>query len=131
MLANASTPREGSVATTVLWPRASSSASSRPIMRDNSVMDDLELEIKQLIVTVLKLDGLQPVAIDSVEPLFVEGLGLDSIDALELGVAIRKKYSVTFDAEKEDVKRHFLNVRNLAQFVRSQQERNDGHAITR
>ena len=100
-------------------------------MRGNSVMDDLEFEIKQLIVTVLKLEGLQPVAIDSVEPLFVEGLGLDSIDALELGVAIRKKYSVTFDAEKEDVKRHFLNVRNLAQFVRSQQERNDGHAITR
>jgi acyl carrier protein len=93
-------------------------------------MNDLELEIKQLIVKVLKLEGLQPAAIDSVEPLFVEGLGLDSIDALELGVAIRKKYSVTFDAVKEDVKRHFLNVRNLAQFVRSQQERSDGHTIT-
>jgi acyl carrier protein len=94
-------------------------------------MNDLELEIKQLIVKVLKLEGLQPAAIDSVEPLFVEGLGLDSIDALELGVAIRKKYSVTFDAVKEDVKHHFLNVRNLAQFVRSQQERSDGHTVTR
>jgi len=93
-------------------------------------MNDLELEIKQLIVKVLKLEGLQPAAIDSIEPLFVEGLGLDSIDALELGVAIRKKYSVTFDAVKEDVKRHFLNVRNLAQFVRSQQERSDGHTVT-
>ena len=94
-------------------------------------MDDLELEIKQLIVTVLKLEGLQPASIDSIEPLFVEGLGLDSIDALELGVAIRKKYSVAFDAVKEDLKRHFLNVRNLAQFVRSQQERSDGDAVTR
>jgi len=94
-------------------------------------MNDLELEIKQLIVKVLKLEGLQPAAIDSVEPLFVEGLGLDSIDALELGVAIRKKYSVTFDAVKEDVKRHFLNVRNLAQFVRSQQERSHDHTVAR
>jgi acyl carrier protein len=94
-------------------------------------MDDLELEIKKLIVTALKLEGLQPAAIDSVEPLFVEGLGLDSIDALELGVAIRKKYCVTFDAAKDDVKRYFLNVRNLAQFVRSQQEKSDGGAVTR
>jgi acyl carrier protein len=94
-------------------------------------MDDLELEIKQLIVTVLRLEGLQPASIDSVEPLFVEGLGLDSIDALELGVAIRKKYTVAFDAPKEDVKRHFLNVRNLAQFVRSHQEKSDGGAVTR
>ena len=94
-------------------------------------MDDLELEIKQLIVRVLKLEGLQPASIDSVEPLFVEGLGLDSIDALELGVAIRKKYGVAFDAAKEDLKRHFLNVRNLAQFVRSQQEGSDGDAVTR
>ena len=94
-------------------------------------MNDLELEIKQLIVKVLKLEGLQPAAIDSVEPLFIEGLGLDSIDALELGVAIRKKYRVTFDGVKEDLKRHFLNVRNLAEFVRSQQERSDGEAVTR
>ena len=94
-------------------------------------MHDLELEIKQLIVAVLKLEGLRPAAIDSVEPLFIEGLGLDSIDALELGVAIRKKYRVTFDGVKEDLKRHFLNVRNLAEFVRSQQERSDGEAVTR
>jgi acyl carrier protein len=94
-------------------------------------MDDLEFEIKQLIVTVLKLEGLQPASIDSVAPLFVEGLGLDSIDALELGVAIRKKYSVAFDAAKDDMKRHFLNVRNLAQFVRSHQEKSDGGAVTR
>src|SRR5262249_57544967 len=106
----ASMPRDGPAAVTVLWAGARSSGSSRRTMRGNSVMDNLELEIKQLIVTVLKLEGLQPVAIDSVEPLFVEGLGLDSIDALELGVAIRKKYSVTFDAGKEDVRRHCLNV---------------------
>ena len=85
-------------------------------------MNDLEQEIKQLIVSVLKLEGLDPASIDSVEPLFVDGLGLDSIDALELGVAIRKKFGVTFDKAGDDVKRHFKNVRNLADFIRSQRE---------
>ena len=94
-------------------------------------MDDLEQEIKQLIVSVLKLEGLDPASIDSVEPLFVDGLGLDSIDALELGVAIRKRYGVTFDTVNDDVKHHFLNIRNLAGFVRSQREGAAGNAVAR
>jgi len=54
-------------------------------------MDALETEIKILIVEALKLEDLVPGAIASDEPLFVDGLGLDSIDALELGVALRKR----------------------------------------
>lgn len=55
--------------------------------------------------------------IDSEAPLFGDGLGLDSIDALELGIAIKKKYQVKLDAESEDTKKHFHCVRNLALFI--------------
>ena len=85
-------------------------------------MDDLELELKKLIVSALKLEDLEPQSISSTDHLFGDGLGLDSIDALELGVAIRKKYGVTFDKADENVKRHFLNVKNLAAFVKSQRQ---------
>jgi len=84
-------------------------------------MDDLETEIKHLIVEALKLEDLTPDAIDSGEPLFVEGLGLDSIDALELGVALRKRYGIRIESVTEEVRAHFASVRNLAQFIRSQQ----------
>lgn len=52
-------------------------------------MQDLHLEIKQLIIDSLNLEGLTPDDIDSQAPLFGDGLGLDSIDALELGLAIK------------------------------------------
>jgi len=61
--------------------------------------------------------------IDSEEPLFNEGLGLDSIDALELGLAIRKKYNVRVDADDEEVVKIFASVASLAKFIKSQLER--------
>ena len=85
-------------------------------------MDELEAEIKQLIVEALKLEDLTPDAIDSDEPLFVDGLGLDSIDALELGVALRKHYGIRIESVTEEVKAHFASVRSLAQFIRAQRE---------
>jgi acyl carrier protein len=85
-------------------------------------VDELEAEIKALIVDALKLEDLAPDAIDSNEPLFGEGLGLDSIDALELGVALRKRYGIRIESVTEEVKAHFASVRSLAQFIRSQQE---------
>ncbi len=91
-------------------------------------MDDLELEIKRLIVDVLNLEGMAPEEIGDDEPLFVEGLGLDSIDALELGVALRKAYGLKIETANDDVKRHFVTVRSLAQFVRAQQGRGE-HAV--
>jgi acyl carrier protein len=85
-------------------------------------VDKLEAEIKQLIVEALELEDLTPDAIASDEPLFVDGLGLDSIDAMQLGVALRKRYDIKIDSVTENVRAHFATVRSLAQFVRSQQE---------
>jgi acyl carrier protein len=85
------------------------------------VADQLELELKKLIVNALKLEDIEPEAIDSEEPLFAGGLDLDSIDALELGMALRKVYNLKIESVTEEVKQHFMNVRSLAQFIRSQQ----------
>jgi len=82
-------------------------------------MDKLEADIKKLIVDALKLEDISPEEIDSEEALFVEGLGLDSIDALELGVALRKQYGIKIESVTAEVKAHFANVRSLARFVQS------------
>jgi acyl carrier protein len=85
-------------------------------------MDALEQEIKQLIVDALHLEGVDAAEIDSTAPLFGsgEGLGLDSIDALELGVALRKRYALQIQSVSDDVKQHFKSVSSLASFVRAQ-----------
>ena len=77
----------------------------------------LELEVKQLIIDVLQLEDIAPDDIDSGAPLFVEGLGLDSIDALELGVALQKKYGISLSADSEDTRRHFASVQALAAMI--------------
>jgi acyl carrier protein len=86
-------------------------------------MDGMEAEIKQLIVQALKLEDIAWQDVDSVAPLFGEGLGLDSIDALELGVAIRQRYRIKIDAVNDKVRAHFFNVRSLAHFIASQREK--------
>ena len=79
--------------------------------------------MKRLIISALKLEDLSPEDIASDEPLFGDsGLGLDSIDALELGVAIRKAYGIKIETVSDEVKRHFASIRNLAQFIRTQKE---------
>ncbi|WP_323846042.1 phosphopantetheine-binding protein [Microbulbifer magnicolonia] len=80
-------------------------------------MSELVEELKELIIDVLNLEDITPGEIQADEPLFGEGLGLDSIDALELGLALQKKYNITIDAENETTKTHFASVNNLAQFV--------------
>ena len=77
----------------------------------------LETELKALIIESLELEDISVDDIDSTAPLFVEGLGLDSIDALELGLALKKKYGITLSSENEDNKQHFVSVRTLAAFV--------------
>ena len=77
----------------------------------------LELDIKSLIIESLQLEDMSPDDIDSDEPLFVDGLGLDSIDALELGVALQKRYGITLSADSEDTRRHFKSVRSLTELV--------------
>ncbi len=81
--------------------------------------DSLEREIKELIVEALMLDDVSADDIDSEAPLFVEGLGLDSIDALELAIAIDKKYGVKIKAEDENTREVFRSVKNLAAHVAS------------
>jgi acyl carrier protein len=83
----------------------------------------LELEVKQLIIDVLQLEDMTPEDIDSAEPLFVEGLGLDSIDALELGVALQKKYGISLSADSEDTRRHFASVQALAAMIESHRKK--------
>jgi acyl carrier protein len=77
----------------------------------------MELEIKELIISALSLEDMQPDDIDAAAPLFVDGLGLDSIDALELGVALQKKYGVTMSGDPSELRKHFISVQALAKFV--------------
>ncbi|MBN2351222.1 MAG: acyl carrier protein [Spirochaetales bacterium] len=80
-------------------------------------MNPLEQEIKTIIIEALALEDVAPDDIDPAAPLFGEGLGLDSIDALELGIAIKKKYNVNLSAEDKENRKHFYSVRTLAEFV--------------
>ncbi len=83
----------------------------------------LEQEVKQLIIEVLQLEDISAADIDSEAPLFVEGLGLDSIDALELGVALQKRYGISLSADSEDTRRHFASVRALAALVETHRKK--------
>ena len=82
-------------------------------------MDDLKYQIKELIIQSLELDDVKVEDIIDSEPLFREGLGLDSIDALELGVAIKKKFGVKLSAENAENKKHFASVDALAAYIES------------
>lgn len=84
-------------------------------------MQSLELEIKQLIISSLSLEDVAPADIDAAAPLFGDGLGLDSIDALELGLALQKRYGVTLSADSQETRQHFASVDALARFVSAQQ----------
>jgi acyl carrier protein len=84
-------------------------------------MTNLISELRDLLVEALDLEGISPDDIDPAAPLFGDGLGLDSIDALEIGVAIQKKYRVKLDATSEDTREHFRSIENLARFIESQQ----------
>ncbi|MEL0655070.1 phosphopantetheine-binding protein [Pseudoalteromonas issachenkonii] len=80
-------------------------------------MSDLSTEVKQLIIETLDLEDIEAVDINDEEALFVDGLGLDSIDALELGVAIKKAYDVKIDGNTDDSKKHFYSVKTLCDFI--------------
>lgn len=77
----------------------------------------LHNDIKKLIIECLDLEDVSVEDIDSDAPLFGDGLGLDSIDALELGLAIKKQFNIKIDANSEETKQHFYSVSNLASFI--------------
>ena len=78
------------------------------------VQTPAEKDLAQLLVEVLSLEDVAPEEIDPVQPLFDGGLGLDSIDALELAVAIAQKYDVHLKAEDEETQAVFATLRSLS-----------------
>ena len=78
---------------------------------------ELEDEIRQVILNSVEVDGLTAADLPSDTPLFGEGVGLDSIDGLEIGAALRKKYSVKFKANSDENRVHFRTIGSLADFI--------------
>ena len=85
-------------------------------------MDELKAEIKKTIISALQLEDITPEDIVDSEPLFEEGLGLDSIDALELGIALKKRFGIKYSSESEDNKKYFASVNALAEYISAQKK---------
>ena len=79
--------------------------------------ESLHAELKKLIVETLALEDTKPDEIETDAPLFGEGLGLDSIDALEIAMVLEERYGVTLDDDPESNQLIFESVRNLGTFV--------------
>jgi acyl carrier protein len=80
-------------------------------------MPNLESELKTLIVETLGLEDMAPNDIGTDDALFGDGLGLDSVDALELGLALQKRYGIDLEPETKNMRQHFATVGSLAAFV--------------
>ena len=81
-------------------------------------MDALKQELKSLLISSLNLEDITVDNIADDLPLFSEeGLGLDSVDGLELGLALKKKYGITLSSENADMKQYFQNINSLAECV--------------
>ena len=76
-----------------------------------------EAQMAELLVEALNLEDIAPGDIDPLENLFGDGLGLDSIDALEIAVAIAEKYDVRLKADDESTREAFATLRSLTAFV--------------
>ena len=77
----------------------------------------LEQEVAQLIIETLHLDDIQVSEIDPTAPLFGEGLGLDSIDALELSLAVTQRYGITISSQDPNVRSIFASLRDLSAHI--------------
>ena len=78
---------------------------------------DLEEEIRQVVLSSVEVDGLTAADLPADAPLFGDGVGLDSIDALEIGAALRRKYQVKFKANSDENREHFRSISSLAAFI--------------
>ncbi|MBB3227265.1 acyl carrier protein [Luteibacter sp. Sphag1AF] len=83
-------------------------------------MTDLERDIAQLIIDTLNLEETTVADIPADLPLFGQGLGLDSVDALELALALQNVYGIKLAADSRDARQHFATVGNMARFVEAQ-----------
>ena len=82
-----------------------------------------EREMAELLVSSLNLEGVSPADVDPTQPLFGaqgEGLGLDSIDALEIALAVSERYGVQLRADDANNKKVFFSLRSLTEFVTQQ-----------
>ena len=77
----------------------------------------LELEVAQLIIDTLNIEDLEPIEIDPKQPLFREGLGLDSIDALELSLAISKQYGFQIRSDDSENNQIFATLRSMSEHI--------------
>lgn len=82
-----------------------------------SALTPAELELAELLVESLNLESITPAGIDPNAPLFGAGLGLDSIDALELSLAISKKYGLQLRSDNDDNRLIFSSLRALSAHV--------------
>jgi acyl carrier protein len=83
-------------------------------------MSDLETDLKTLIIDTLELEDIGVADIATDEPLFGDegGLGLDSIDALEIGLVLDEKYGIELDPEEDSTREHFRSISSLAKLIR-------------
>lgn len=86
--------------------------------------DTLEDQLKHLIVDTLALEDVTPESIETDAPLFGEGLGLDSIDALEIALAVHSKFGVKTVANDEKNREYYHSIKSLAEFVRIKRAEN-------
>lgn len=77
----------------------------------------LENELRALIIEALVLEDMAPADLPREEPLFGDGVGLDSLDALEISLALEEKYGITVDEDDVATKRRFATIASLAEFV--------------
>ena len=82
-----------------------------------SELAGLELELKKVVIEALALEDIEPDEIVSGDALFVEGLGLDSIDALEITMVLEERYGVQIEDDAEQNKKIFASIAALAAFV--------------
>ena len=80
-------------------------------------MNEEILELKELIISGLNLEDVAPGDINDDEPLFGDGLGLDSVDALELGLLVQKKYGIVLNSKTQNLKQIFSSVASFAHFI--------------
>jgi acyl carrier protein len=86
-------------------------------------MEKIDDEVKRLIIEILQLEDVAPGDIDAQAPLFGEGLGLDSVDALEIAVAMRRRYGIQLSPNSQETRKYFATVRTLAELLSRHRQR--------
>src|SRR5215471_9053763 len=85
-------------------------------------MEKLDDEVKRLIIETLQLEDVAPGDIDAQAPLFGDGLGLDSVDALEIAVALKRRYGIKLSPNSQETRKYFATVHTLAELLRTHRQ---------